>query len=581
MALDAVALAALPIGTTNAQAFASNAETIDRVVNGTAATVATRTGKNVLSLDEAMRKIGFETPVAFASGLSITRATQTVANGGLTYHANPTSLPFATTGTFNSAQWLLVSNITAQDLASTAAGKGAALIGYQFAAPSAVPRTALGKLRERADLRDFGAKCDGVTLDTAAVQAAVDWCAANGEKLHVPAGTCLIGGITVSTQGLHLEGVGYKSVFKIQDVSSGFGFKFINPNGGVGEPGHWSSDANLRYFRITSPATAGKLYGLWFENSEFNLLERVQVELSSTYNGTYSDSSCGLYGTYTQDGTVYSSSFSAGSGDFAYGVYLRSLSTAMRPNNNVWVDCRFQSNGGYGFRNEAGEAQSFRGCSWQDNVRGGHVEAADGSGNGARGTVIDGGCWFELNGGASVQADVAEMLTVKDSFFPDASTTSALYISYGVQCLFDGNQSIGGAKPITVAGGSGNIIGRRNRGFGAVTIATGAGALDGNSRIVLTDATTVTVDASAGTYFTLSGSAGRTIAAPTNPVDGKEIVLELANSSGASISHTFASAWAFGASSLAVAAGKLRTMRFAYNSPRAQWIICGAPSSDV
>lgn len=133
MALDAVALAALPIGTTNAQAFASNAETIDRVVNGTAATVATRTGKNVLSLDEAMRKIGLETPVAFASGLSITRATQTVVNGGLTYHANPASLPFTTTGTFSAGQWLLVSNITAQDLASTASGKGLSLLGLNDA----------------------------------------------------------------------------------------------------------------------------------------------------------------------------------------------------------------------------------------------------------------------------------------------------------------------------------------------------------------------------------------------------------------------------------------------------------------
>lgn len=573
-------LAALPIGTSNAQAFSRNAGDIDSIVNGLLS-VETRTGKQVLSIDEAMRRIGYETPVAFASGISVTRATQTVISSGLTYHANPASLPFTTTGTFSAGQWRLVSNITAQDLASTAVGKGSAMVGYLPAATSAVPRTVQSKLRERADLRDFGAKCDGVTLDTSAVQAAVNWCSANGEKLHVPAGTCLIGGITVSTQGLHLEGAGYKSVFKIQDGSSGFGFKFINPNGGIGESGHWSSDANLRYFRITSTSTANKLYGLWFENSEFNLLERVQVELSSTYAGTYSDSSCGLYGTYTQDGSVYSSSFSAGSGDFAYGVYLRSLSTAMRPNNNVWVDCRFQSNGGYGFRNEAGEAQSFRGCSWQDNTRGGHVEAADSYGNGTRATVIDGGSWFELNGGFSVQADVAEMLTVKDSFFPDASTTGALYVGYGVQCLFDGNQSIGGAKAVTVAGGSGNIIGRRNRGFGTVTIAAGAGALDGNSRIGLTDAATVAVDASSGTYFTLASTAGRTIAAPTNPVDGREIVLELANTSGSSISHTFSSAWAAGASPISIAAGKLRTIRFAYNQPRGQWILVGAPSGDI
>lgn len=131
MALDAVALAALPIGTSNAQAFARNAGDIDRVVNGSAAAVDVRTGAQVLSLAEALRRIGLETPVAFVSGLSISRATQTVASGGLTYHANPASLPFTTTGTFSAGQWLLVSNITAQDLASTAVGKGASMIGVQ------------------------------------------------------------------------------------------------------------------------------------------------------------------------------------------------------------------------------------------------------------------------------------------------------------------------------------------------------------------------------------------------------------------------------------------------------------------
>lgn len=120
-------LAALPIGTSNAQAFSRNAGDIDSIVNGLLS-VETRTGKQVLSIDEAMRRIGYETPVAFASGISVTRATQTVISSGLTYHANPASLPFTTTGTFSAGQWMLVSNITAQDLASSTPTKGADLV---------------------------------------------------------------------------------------------------------------------------------------------------------------------------------------------------------------------------------------------------------------------------------------------------------------------------------------------------------------------------------------------------------------------------------------------------------------------
>lgn len=171
--LDPVALAALPIGTTNAQAFARNAGDVDSVVNG-ASTVTTRTGKQILTLDEALRRIGYEVPVAFSSGLSILRASQTVTNGGLTYHANPGSLPFTTTGTFNSAQWLLVSNVTTQDLASQAAGKGISLLGVQDAAdnfPASVTNgeqalAHLGALAKRnANLRDFGAKADNGATD--------------------------------------------------------------------------------------------------------------------------------------------------------------------------------------------------------------------------------------------------------------------------------------------------------------------------------------------------------------------------------------------------------------------------------
>lgn len=51
---------------------------------------------------------GYEPPVIFGTGLSITRPSQTVYFGGETYAAVPTAVPFTTTSTFNPAQWKLI-----------------------------------------------------------------------------------------------------------------------------------------------------------------------------------------------------------------------------------------------------------------------------------------------------------------------------------------------------------------------------------------------------------------------------------------------------------------------------------------
>ncbi|MDZ7858651.1 hypothetical protein [Sphaerotilus sp.] len=125
-------LAALPLGTAEAQAVRRNAGDLDRLLNGTGI-VTTRTGAGVLTVREAIARMGLEAPVAFAAGLSIVRPTQTVVNGAVRYTPNPASLPFTTTATFNPAQWLTAESITtlSADLASTASGKGAALIGLE------------------------------------------------------------------------------------------------------------------------------------------------------------------------------------------------------------------------------------------------------------------------------------------------------------------------------------------------------------------------------------------------------------------------------------------------------------------
>ena len=76
---------------------------------------------------------------------------------------------------------------------------------------STTARTHAERWGEVANVKDFGAKGDGVTLDTVAIQAAID-SLINGGELHFPAGTYIVGGVagtpalTVSVDGVRLRG---------------------------------------------------------------------------------------------------------------------------------------------------------------------------------------------------------------------------------------------------------------------------------------------------------------------------------------------------------------------------------------
>ena len=79
--------------------------------------------------------------------------------------------------------------VTEADLASTAAGKGAAMVGFAAAGTGAVDRTTLAKLREQwISVKDFGAAGDGSADDTAEINAAIAALNA-GQTLYFPDGT--------------------------------------------------------------------------------------------------------------------------------------------------------------------------------------------------------------------------------------------------------------------------------------------------------------------------------------------------------------------------------------------------------
>jgi hypothetical protein len=83
------------------------------------------------------------------------------------------------------------------DLASTSgASKGAGMVGFIQSGAGAVATTVQNKLREFVDVKDFDAVGDGVTDDTAAIQAAVTHSVTQGKSLRIPAGTYLYSSLT-------------------------------------------------------------------------------------------------------------------------------------------------------------------------------------------------------------------------------------------------------------------------------------------------------------------------------------------------------------------------------------------------
>ena len=82
-------------------------QTVDAVANSPQDFTTTRYGAQVLTLSGALRRLGYQAPVPYASGLNVDSGLFTIERDGIVYAPKPSLVPF-TTGAWDGDQWLVV-----------------------------------------------------------------------------------------------------------------------------------------------------------------------------------------------------------------------------------------------------------------------------------------------------------------------------------------------------------------------------------------------------------------------------------------------------------------------------------------
>lgn len=128
------------------------------------------------------------------------------------------------------------------DLASTASGKGSEMVAFKQSGTGAIDTTVDAVLNETVSVKRFGAVGDGMTDDTAAIQAAIDYAAAFGGEVFLPAALyrttttiVLHRKVTMRGQGAPFPGAAYNPTQQftgavIRKEHSGHGITVAGPS---------------------------------------------------------------------------------------------------------------------------------------------------------------------------------------------------------------------------------------------------------------------------------------------------------------------------------------------------------------
>jgi len=109
---------------------------------------------------------------------------------------------------------------------SVSSSSGSSLVGFMSGGTGSVSRTVQGKMRENVSVKDFGAVGDGVTDDTAAIQASINAVAVGG-TLTFPSGTYLTASPVTLSKSIYINGAATtRQVTSGSNVASGVLWKY-------------------------------------------------------------------------------------------------------------------------------------------------------------------------------------------------------------------------------------------------------------------------------------------------------------------------------------------------------------------
>lgn len=292
--------------------------------------------------------------------------------------------------------------VTLAQLAGTAVGNGAYLIGYQLVATSSVPSTVQKKLSTFVDVvADFGADPTGVVDSTSAFQAAINYANSIGADVQFQ------GKFLLSNPGITINNSTDTSFdgFRASLIGHGPRQSVLNFSAG-----------NYACITIVGNTSGGIISGQRSEgfiiNKADNLGTCINLTSLSHFEANNVRTNGGNIGWILTD--ILSSTFINCTATFANGGIQALYGSFSSPNALNFIGCTFGNNNTYGGDFQNCSAVNFDGCTFESN----NVSSIGGTAatwgvrcsfindaiqQGTAGAIFN-GCYFENNGinGASV-----------------------------------------------------------------------------------------------------------------------------------------------------------------------------------